>query len=396
MKNLSKNAINILLIFLSLILFVILSFNLYKLFNSFIPTIVYFLGIIICLIFISIILFCLYKQNNKIILKIISIIISMFLIVTCSVSLYTVSKISKVFSTSSNDKNILNETVNILLIGYAPNTEDAGFADSMILATVNLKTFDILLTSIPRDIYGEIGCGLNLKDKINYAINFGEDCLVETIENRLDIGIDYYAKINFDGFVDIVDLLGGVYVYNPTEFTGQTSSYIRGTYTVWVPEGYSILNGQQALAFVRERHAFYDNDEIRQRHQQEVIKQLLSKILEVKDINTLIKFLDILSDNVSTDISLMQLINVYDYINAINLYSNKLDLIDIFDINGSLLKGNAVEVYDELMEQNIWVLEPDEFSLNKLKRNIETLKNTNDNIKQDAYFYFNVLYPYYD
>ena len=79
------------------------------------------------------------------------------------------------------------------------------------------------MTSIPRDSYVEIPCYNNMKDKINHANNGGTTCVIETVENWFDIDIPYYVKINFKGFVELIDAIGGIYMYVPQTIIEQNS-----------------------------------------------------------------------------------------------------------------------------------------------------------------------------
>ncbi|MGL5382871.1 MAG: LCP family protein, partial [Culicoidibacterales bacterium] len=108
------------------------------------------------------------------------------------------------------------EPFNVLLIGMDEENLDTGRADSLNVATINPQMQTMQMTSIPRDTYVEIPCKNNLKDKITHAHAYGgTTCTIETVELLLDTQIDFYVKINFNGFVDVIDAIGGIEVNVP-------------------------------------------------------------------------------------------------------------------------------------------------------------------------------------
>ena len=125
----------------------------------------------------------------------------------------------------------------------------------LMVITFNPKTLTSTMLSIPRDSYVPIACfSGQRKNKITHAAWQGESCMQKTIENFLDIDIDYYVKINFKGVVKLVDTLGGVEVDVPYNLCEQNSNRQWGANTVYIEEGRQVLNGEQALAFARNRH----------------------------------------------------------------------------------------------------------------------------------------------
>ena len=141
----------------------------------------------------------------------------------------------------------------------------------------------VTMTNIARDSYVPISCYRNNQsDKINHARAVSRSCLIETVEDLMDTDIDFFVEVNFKGVVDIVDALGGLWLSSPVEFIGQSSSYDRGTYNVWVGEGYQLMDGEQVLAFARERHSMPDGDFTRQDNQKYIITELISSLLEQK------------------------------------------------------------------------------------------------------------------
>ncbi len=177
-------------------------------------------------------------------------------------------------NSSKADIKVDTDPFNVYLSGndsYGKISMEAGRSDVNIIATVNPKTKQILLTTTPRDFYVELPFyGGGYYDKLTHTGMYGLDTSIETLENLYQIEIDYYVRLNFSGFRDIVDALDGVEVYSAHEFTS-----VKGVY---FSQGMNYLNGKEALAFVRERKAFVDGDFQRGRNQMAMIEALANKI----------------------------------------------------------------------------------------------------------------------
>lgn len=150
-------------------------------------------------------------------------------------------------------------------------------SDVNMVITVNPVTHKILLTSIPRDYYVPIaGSSSELNDKLTHAGLEGVDVSIKTIENLLDMDINYYIKFNFTSLIQIVDALGGIDVDSPFAFT---ANYEEDTHIYYeFQKGMNHLNGKQALAYVRERYGLREGDVARARHQQQVVEAVVNKL----------------------------------------------------------------------------------------------------------------------
>ena len=165
----------------------------------------------------------------------------------------------------SKDVDVLNDTFNIYLSGIDTYGEISSVSrsDVNIILTINPKTHQILLTSIPRDTYVQLSGTTGYKDKLTHAGIHGVEKSISTIEEFLGIEINYYFKVNFTSVIDIVNTLGVVNVYSEYTFTSKDGY----NYT----KGYNYMNGAQALSFVRERYAFSEGDIQRGKNQQAMI-----------------------------------------------------------------------------------------------------------------------------
>lgn len=179
----------------------------------------------------------------------------------------------------SKDVAITKEPFSIYITGV--DTYDAissvARSDVNMVVTVNPVTHKILLTSIPRDYYVPIaGSTSELNDKLTHAGLEGVDVSIKTIENLLDMEINYYIKFNFTSLIQIVDALGGIDVDSPFAFT---ADYEEDTHIYYeFQKGMNHLNGKQALAYVRERYGLREGDVARARHQQQVVEAVVNKL----------------------------------------------------------------------------------------------------------------------
>lgn len=142
-------------------------------------------------------------------------------------------------------------------------------SDVNILAVVNTSTKQILLLSTPRDYYVDFSATKGQKDKLTHAGIYGVESSVDALERLYDVDINYYLRINFTGFIEIIDALGGVDVYSEYDFTVEN---IREYH-----KGYNHLTGLEALAFARERYSFPNGDYQRAKNQMEVIRAVIDK-----------------------------------------------------------------------------------------------------------------------
>ena len=195
------------------------------------------------------------------------------------------------------DVKVAEEPFTVYLAGndaYGEVSMANGRNDVNILATVNPNTRQILLTTTPRDYYVELPYYEGCMDKLTHAGMGGMECSIETLENLYDIDVDYYVKVNFSGFQDIVDALDGVEVYSEYAFTT-----VGGIY--YFDAGYNYVYGEEALGFVRERYAFSDGDVQRGKNQMAMIQAIIDKALSPSILANYMDLMDSVSDCFVTD-----------------------------------------------------------------------------------------------
>lgn len=140
-------------------------------------------------------------------------------------------------------------------------------SDVNIVVTVNPNTNQVLLTTIPRDYYVRLHGTAGLKDKLTHAGIYGINMSITTIEDLLDMNIDYYVRVNFDTVIHLVNEIGGIQIYSD-----QNLSFCN------IKQGYNNVDGQCALRFARERKSYATGDRHRGENQEEVIRAIISKL----------------------------------------------------------------------------------------------------------------------
>lgn len=195
-------------------------------------------------------------------------------------------EIVKTTEVNSEDSKytIENGVFNVYISGIdtSGSISNVSRSDANIIATVNTKTHEVLLTSIPRDYYVTLH-SKGAKDKLTHSGIYGINETVTTVEDLLDIDINYYVRVNFTTVIKLVDVLGGIDVYSANSFS-------RGGYTF--SQGYNHLNGDAALVFSRERYSFASGDNQRVKNQQAVIEAIAKKVLNSTTLLT--RYTDIL------------------------------------------------------------------------------------------------------
>lgn len=186
------------------------------------------------------------------------------------------------------------QPISILLIGVDERKNDRGRADSLIVMTVNPKKQSIEMVSIPRDTRTMI-VGKGKEDKINHSYAFGGvEMTLATVEQFLDIPIDYYIKVNMEGFKDIVDAVGGVTVNNSFAFEYEGESF---------PKGEITLNGEKALKYTRMRYDDPRGDFGRQDRQKQVIEAIIKKGASFSSLTNYGDILEAIGKNIKTNLT---------------------------------------------------------------------------------------------
>lgn len=275
------------------------------------------------------------------------------------------SKIRKIYTKNitkevAAPKVSKNKSFNVYVSGidtYGP-ISSVSRSDVNILMTVNQDSKKILLTTTPRDSYVPIADGgNNQKDKLTHAGIYGVDSSIHTLENLYGVDINYYVRLNFTSFLKLIDLLGGVDVYNDQEFTSRHGKF-------HFPVGNVHLDSEQALGFVRERYSLADGDRDRGRNQQKVIVAIIQKLTSTEALKNYSDIIQGLQDSLQTNMPIETMID---------LINTQVESGGSYKVNSQDLKGTGrmgLPSY-AMPDSNLYMMEIDDSSLATAKSAIQ-------------------------
>ena len=223
----------------------------------------------------------------------------------------------------------------VLVLGVDERKNDRGRSDTMIVLTVNPAKHSILMFNIPRDTRTEI-IGHGTVDKINHAYAFGGvEMSIQTVENFVDYPIDYYAKVNMEGFARLIDLIGGVEVDNPFAFDYQGHKF---------EQGHLSLNGTDALKYSRMRYDDPRGDFGRNTRQRDILQEVMDHAMSISNITHLQSLLGGLGDSVKTNITFDEMKQF------VTDYRPQIHKIDTVEVQG---KGQIINrIWYYIVEDN--------------------------------------------
>lgn len=229
-------------------------------------------------------------------------------------------------------------------------------SDVNIIATVNTDTHQVLLISTPRDFYVPLSISNGVPDKLTHAGIYGVDCSMDTLSMLYDIKISNYFRVNFTGFVKIIDAMGGITVNSDYDFTSDDHYH----YTV----GENELNGEEALSFARERHAFAQGDRQRGRDQMLVIQAVIKKATSPDILSSYTSILSAAENCFDTDLS-------YDRI--AELVRQQLEDGRGWDVITYSVDGSGASEKPYSLSTKAYVMIPDETTIEKAKALIDKM-----------------------
>ncbi|MED3906335.1 LCP family protein [Geobacillus thermodenitrificans] len=187
-------------------------------------------------------------------------------------------------------------------------------SDALILAAFNADTQSVKMVSIPRDSYVYIPCE-DAYDKITHAHAYGgTKCTIESVEHLFDIPIDYYVKMNFYAFIDVVDALGGIEMEVPYDIKEKDAEDHHNA--IVLEKGYQHLNGEEALALARTRKK--DNDIERGKRQQQILQAILKKASQAGSIPKYDDVIEAIGNNMKTNFTFDDIKALIYYVSAGN------------------------------------------------------------------------------
>lgn len=315
-------------------------------------------------------------------------------------------KSKKAIKKQNTTGKTLNEPFTLLIMGVDSSSSslkksNSFNGDTLMLITFNPNTMNATILSIPRDTRVPIACTKSkAKNKINSTGAYGADCVMDTITNFTGIEIDYWVKVNFQGVISLVDALDGIEVDVPYAFCESDSKRRFGNNTIYIEKGLQTLNGEQALAFARNRHTwpaycgkkysnYTSNDFIRGQNQQQIVKAMTNKLKNIRSLSEVYEILDIVGDNIDTNIDKNTMITGFDTFKNIIFNSKNINSDDFIGTQRLYLSGydNTINgiYYFEYYKQSL------EEIVDAMEINLE-LKEP----EMDKEFSFSINSPYED
>ena len=250
------------------------------------------------------------RKNKKIRKVILTVLLALGAVIIAGAA-YAWSRISqaedaihqKVETVQLREKELTDDSsFSVLLLGidngaYGRDTE-VGRSDTMLLVTVNPKQKKTTMISIPRDSYTEI-IGYGTFDKINHAYAFGkEQFSINSVQNMLNVPIDYYVTVDMQGLMGLVDAVGGLEITPALTFTYEDESFTEGVTRH--------VDGEAALRYARMRYDDPEGDTGRQKRQRIVIEELVKKLMTFNSVANFEQLMNAVSKNVKTDLPIGQ------------------------------------------------------------------------------------------
>ncbi|MFC7685740.1 LCP family protein [Ureibacillus sp. GCM10028918] len=282
------------------------------------------------------------KRKFSFVLKILLLLSASLLLCVTAYGVYITKKAEKAVDNSYEevDREIsdkrqakvepVQDNVSVLFVGVDDSEErgqgaDHSRSDALVLATLNNEAKTVKLVSIPRDSYVYIPY-IDDEDKITHAHAFGGTLAsIETVEELFDIPVDYYVRMNFNAFIEVIDALGGIevdvdipYAFYELDENDNKSIYLE--------PGLQELNGSEALALARTRK--HDSDIMRGQRQQDIIKAIAQKASSLTSISKYDDILEAIGDNMKTDMTFDEMKSFFSY------FTEGIPQIDALTLNG--------------------------------------------------------------
>lgn len=258
---------------------------------------------------------------------------------------------------SSGDENIME--VFISGIDTRGGMTAKSRSDVNILATVNLDTREVLLVSTPRDYFVPLSISGGIPDKLTHAGIYGVDVCMDTLGMLYDVDVNYYFRVNFSGFVDIINALGGVTVYSDYEFTSSEGGY-------YFSQGENYVDGEQALSFARERYAFAEGDRQRGKNQMALIESVINKVLSPDLLMNYSSVLSGVEGSFETNIP---------YNTIAELVRKQLSDGGSWNIQSYSVDGTGDTQVPYSMSQAAYVMIPDQTTVDRAKELMQQVRN---------------------
>lgn len=279
--------------------------------------------------------------------------------------------------TQRNERAEINprEPFSILLLGLNQNDQalTSGTINTFMLLTVNLEELSFTITSIPRDSYVMIPCW-GVHDKLSHTNVGGSDCAIGAIEQMFEMEIPYYVKLNFTGFMEIIDILGGIEVDVPFAFEEQDSRRrFDEAHLIRLEAGLQHLNAEEALALVRHRgktgnSEMTGDDFTRVEHQQLIFQAMLNEMLNQTDrISDIMPLVEILGHHIETNLSSYEIMNIAQNVIGLLHHQTGSELMKDMHFINMVILGQTMTI-DVRHYGHLWVSFPFEDRIAEARR----------------------------
>lgn len=214
------------------------------------------------------------------------------------------------------------------------------------------------MVSTPRDYYVPLSISNGTKDKLTHAGLYGVDVSMDTLEMLYDIDLNYYFRVNFSGFEELIDALGGITVESDYAFDVEPDFH----YVV----GENDLTGIEALAFARERHAFSEGDRQRGKNQMAVISGVINKLQTPAVLYHFTDLMSGLGNSFETNMP---------YSDLATLVRNQISAGGSWDVQTYSVDGTGAKASTYSMSKQLYVMQPDQTTIDKAKELIQAIEN---------------------
>ena len=263
---------------------------------------------------------------------------------------------------TDTDKDLTNNVFILYISGIDVfgSISTTSRSDVNIIAVINPDTRQVLLVNTPRDYYVPLAMNGSPLDKLTHAGIYGIDMSMNTLGNLYGIDMDHYFRINFSGFTDVIDALGGIEVNSEYAFTTHYGNY-------YIKKGINYLNGDQALGFARERYSLPGGDNQRGKDQMAVITAIINKMSSSSLLNDFSGLMDSLEGSFETSMSSSQISSLV----RMQLNEGGSWNVVSYAVTGT---GSSKETYS-MPGRNVYVMDPDYSTVDKAKELIKKVYN---------------------
>ena len=289
------------------------------------------------------------KKGLKIGLTLLVVLLAIFGLFIWKVYSDVTGTTEKIYKGVDDKEEVRNKPVNInksdsfsvLMLGVDTGDlgrTEKGRSDTIMVMTINPRTNQTKIVSVPRDTYTEIA-GKGTMDKINHAYAFGGTSMaMNTVQNLLDIPIDYYVEVNMQGIQDIVDAVGGIEVTSLLTFNYDGYSFVKGET--------SSFDGPEALAFSRMRYDDPEGDYGRQKRQRQVIEAIVKKAATFSTITNYKDVLGTMENNLQTNLAFDDMVDIF------SKYRSATSNIEQIQLEGTGVMMDGIS-YQQISDQEL-------------------------------------------